>query len=206
MYTSNNHIQSQQSQHEFTRDSEGFPIGHVVKKAMTKVRDNLSGPGQNRGILILHRQTNQERWVSVDANSPVARCKNGTMLYFHGKGQRPSLSMGNVNASVQPPLSNYNDQYNSLGESIEDSYNPSNGYQEEINYNYNNQQTSSQDSQPRSSDNTVDDALIEKLSLLMSNCVNMAQQLNPQLSEESVVKLAISVSIAYQKIKSDLPY
>lgn len=164
-------------------DSEGFPIGRVRKKAMTKVRPNRDGNGSNRGILIYHPETGKERWVNVSSMNEVCKMPNGTMITFHGKGARPSLT---VNTSL----------YDQIDSSIRESR-PEN-YQHEIDEHYVNQVSNVS--------KNIDEHLLEQISLVLSNGVNLAASLNPQLSEESLVKIAISASIQYFKLKEDSPF
>ena len=193
--TNNNNKQA------FRIDEDGFPIGAVVKKAMTKARANLDGNGSNRGILIHHTQTGQERWVSVNTINEVCKMPFGSTIYFHGKGQRPSLTTSSSSSELEsdtPPnttdpqvLADYYSR--KAQQSVYESYQPEADY--ETSYN-----------EASESINDIDAHLVEKLGVLFSDCCNLAMSLNPNLSEESQVKIAISMGIAYQKIKGDVPF
>ena len=199
---------TQQYNGQVQLDAEGFPIGSVIKKAMTKVRDNLSGEGTNRGILIYHTQTGQERWVSVDSNSPVAKCSNGSSLYFHGKGHRPSLTMNNISMN-QPQADYYNriaePPQQSVYEQINNGMYPQN-QQNEFDYNpiSNQQNGSSQTPQRITDDTSVNDTAIEKACLIMSNTHNLLSSMLPNVDDEEITKMTISIYIS--QTKNNIPF
>ena len=215
MYTNNSQNQSQVDW--------SYPR-RVIKKAMTKARPNQNGSGVNRGILIVDPETNQEKWITVDGNAnQVIGLKFGSWCYYAGEGNRPSLTVQQPQINNTQPMAdryarqfdnlanqakpnNYSSQANTLYDSIEQSYNPPNRQQYDIDSSYHSQPNTSQNGQPNTTDNTVDDSLIEKLSVVMSNCMNMSMSLNPQLSTDEQTRLAVSVFIQYNKIKADSPF
>lgn len=157
-------------------NEEHFPAGLCRLKAKTKRRVGLDG-NTNRGLLIINEQ-NQERWLSV-TDTLITELPLGSPLYFNGAGARPSLTIPNQQV-MSKPVNN----------------------QIESNNNYTNQQQNSS-SQIQTD---ISEQLLEKTCLILSNSYNLLAQLNPQLSEESLVKMAISASIAYNNQTKALPF
>lgn len=176
----------------------------------TKVKTGKDGQSQ-RGAYITDEQ-GASRWVSEHPNNQVFKMDWGNWIYFNGIGARPSLTVNQP--EQQPPSMNQaNADYYSRkakphyeqalnvgmngGQGIEQS-----NVRQDIEPYYFSED--SQNGQPSKAD--VDDRLVERLSVTMSNCVNMSMSLNPQLPIEEQTKLAISVFIQYSKIKSDNPF
>lgn len=188
----------------------------------TKPRANRDGNGSNRGVEVQSSINGETRWVSLwDGHYLFKQAQWGSNVHYEPNAephQRLQLT-ANKQQTNAPPQTNdpqvLADYYSRLAaqqpqqsiyEQIDNSLYPQN-QQSELDYS-NTYSYQNNDSQPpqNSSDNTIDDQLLERICLTLSNSVNLTKSLNPQLSEESIVKLAISASIAYQKIKADSPF
>lgn len=176
-------------------DGDGFPIGICIKKAMTKVRDDLYGNGKNRGILIAHQRTQQERWVSVPADDPVCQVSTGKQIIFNGKGQRPSLSLmptydSTINQSTADHFARRAEQ--SWGGQVRDSQHRQ-PTQNEIDYNEHLYQSSPPSVADDGSELAADDCH------LMAGIFVMLRDSLPDVSEESIVKMAVTIYIQQSK-------
>lgn len=174
---------------------ERFAPGYYTMKAKTKARQGLDGKA-NRGILITDGVN--EQWITIPTTNEVCRLPFGSKVYYHGHNARPSLTFGKGqansptfdNGGVMPQTNQaLADYYSRLAEQEATQekphyYNQSDSYQPEPNTN-----------------TDVDETLIERLGVLYSNCVNLAQSLNPQLDTDNQTKIAISMAIQYSKIK-----
>ena len=207
MYTNNNTQQSQEADWSYPR--------RVIKKAMSKARPNANGSGVNRGILIVDPETNQEKWINVDGNAnQVIGLKFGSWCWYAGHSNRPSLTVkqspqeftnismnqaqaDHYNRQAQSPMNYQQSTYESIDQQLHNTR--PEGFQPEINNNYQSWDNNSQNGNPSSSNNTIDEVILEKHCVALSNAVNLMSTLTPQLSEESIVKLAISATIAANK-------
>lgn len=194
----------------------------VIKKAMTKARANKNGNGVNRGILIVDPGTNEEKWITVDGNAnEVIRLDFGSWCWYAGEGNRPSLQVSQPQ-QTPPPIdnsqaradfynrmadqpNNYSNQYSSLGDSIEQSYNPSSGQQYEMYSSNSYQPNNDYSGQSHVTDNTtINDTAIEKACLIMSNTHNMLKSMLPNVDDEEITKMCISIYIS--QTKSGIPF
>jgi hypothetical protein len=178
-------------------NQEYFPAGLVRLKAKTKKRQGLNGL-TNRGLLIVD-ESGQERWVSL-TDASITELPLGSQLYFNGQGARPSLTIPQA----------YSQQHQSLGEAIQNGY--SAPQQQSVDFENNARAFTNQQvmSQPQNNNAqiqpNINESLLESTCYLLSNAVNLMSSLNPQLSEESIVKLAISAAISYSQQIKDMPF
>lgn len=200
--------------------SDRLPPGYYRKKAMTKARQGLDG-SPNRGILISDPQTGREQWVSIPTDNEVCRLPYGSQVYYHGHGSRPSLTFNEQvpqhfdNGGV-PPTNQYQaDQYArqaefmpSVYEQIHQSYNPPN-QQTEIQYDNNHLNRDSHESVQRSeSVDNLNENYLNKISMLMSMCLAMAEEICPQgYTSEQKQKVGTTLFLQYTKdINIDIPF
>jgi hypothetical protein len=178
-------------------NEEHFPVGFVRLKAKTKKRVGLDG-NQNRGLLIVNEQ-GLERWVSI-TDASITELPLGSSLYFNGQGARPSLTIPQQQQA-------YSNQYQSLGDAIQGGY--TSPQQQVVDFENNARAFTNQQvmSQPQNNNaQNINESLLESTCYLLSNAVNLMSSLSPNLSEESIVKLAISASITYSQQIKDLPF
>ena len=209
-YQTNNNAQQSKQQ-------ERFAPGYYQLKAKTKERTGFDG-NPNRGILITDGVN--EQWITIPASNEVCRMTLGSKVYYHGHGQRPSLTFrqeqqndqyfDNGGVRMNQPQADYYNRIaeppqQSVYEQINNGMYPQN-QQNEFDYNpISNQQNGGQNGQQRITGD-INDTLLESQCVLLSNAINLMSSLSPQLSEESIVKLAISASIAYQHKIKDMPF
>ncbi|WP_036478591.1 hypothetical protein [Myxosarcina sp. GI1] len=172
----------------------------------TKARPNRDGNGSNRGVEI-QAQNSETRWVSEWSNSEIFRLAQwGHEVWYYGKNQQPSIGLHSPakQAGIEPQINLSQaqaDYYSRVAEKplydqIENNINNTrpHGYQPEL--------------QPIAESNIdIDEELINRLALVMSNCMNMAEEICPQTyTTEDRRAIAISMAITYHKQKNDIPY
>ena len=166
----------------------------------TKPRQNRDGNGVSRGVCLKSSIDGSEKWISLYSNHHVFKMLNWGSQCFYQPTEEPhnrlQIGVAPQQQTNQPQADYYSRQAQpantqSVYEQIDNSLQNSrpNGYQ----YDLNNQP------EPQQELATINDIEIERLSLIMSNCMLMARELNPNISEDTQSKLAMSVFIAYTK-------
>lgn len=155
----------------------------------SKVRNDNDGK-PTRGCLIRNEQ-GDERWVSMQSSGGFFReVQWGQHIWYYGHGVKPPLGTMAIESKTPDARELINQSKADYYARIAEANKP-----EPIDWN-----------QPSHASPEADDVLIEQISGTLSKFVLMTQGLNPQLSEESVIKLAISGYIQYTKQKEQMPY
>lgn len=149
-----------------------------------------------RGVLI-ENEAGETRWVSESSHNKIFRESAwGSWIWYYGSGHRPSLGLlpiSSLTPSSQEYLTQQNaDYYAKLAEQNKRDIEP--------------HRVPANLAEPQPEPMDDDEALITLISSTLSQFVMLMKDFNPGLSEESIIKLAISGYIQYTKQKQNIPY
>lgn len=162
----------------------------------SKVRHDKNGE-PTRGVLI-QNEAGDERWVSESSHNKIFRESEwGHWIWFYGSGHRPSLGLVPI-SSLTPSAQDYLSQQNADYYAHRAEQNKRDIEPHKISF--------TPEAEPPVSYADDDEALIMLVTSTLSKFVMLTKEFNPGLSEEAVVKLAISGYIQYTKQKEHIPY
>lgn len=193
-----------------------WQIKHPVKiLRWTKARSNRDGNGTNRGVEVQSTISGETRWVSLWSGNVLFKMLNwgSTCTYDPTVDTNNRLQIGNS----QPPTNQAQADYfsrqaefvpqQSVYEQIEQGYHPQN-QQTEIQYDNHLSQNGDEPVQPREGSDNLNEAYLNKISMLMSMCLAMAEDICPQgYTSEQKQKVGTTLFLQYTKdIHTDIPF